>query len=74
VARFDFILEDDRKSSAGRRLKSGKADITTRWRQALYTWRREGCKIEAGYFSYDYKTESNPVALDLWERPFPLVP
>jgi len=74
VAKFDFILEQDHKSSAGQRLKSGKADVTARWRHALYTWRREGCKIETGYFNYNYKTESKPVVVELWQRPFLVVP
>ncbi len=74
VAKFDFILEEDHKSSAGQRLKSGKAGVTVRWRQALYTWRREDCKVETGHYNYNYETESKPVVLELWQRPFPLVP
>jgi hypothetical protein len=74
VAKFDFILEEDHKSSAGQLLKSGNADVTVRWRQALYTRRREDCKVETGYYNYNYETESKPVVLELWQLPFPLVP
>lgn len=69
VARFDFILEADYKSSVGRHLRSGKADIVLRWRQALDTWRREGCKIETGYYNYDYGAEAKPVFLSFGNVP-----
>lgn len=69
VARFDFILEADYKSSVGRHLRSGKADIVLRWRQALDTWRRESCKIETGYYNYDYGAEAKPVFLSFGNVP-----
>jgi hypothetical protein len=74
AARVDFILEEDHKSSVGRRVTSGKATVVARWRQARYTWKQEGCKIDMGYYSYRFKIDSKPTDVEVWERPFQLLP
>jgi hypothetical protein len=40
-------------------------DPATHWRQARYTWHRDGCTVETGYFSYDYQEDASPVSIEI---------
>jgi len=48
IVRFKFLLEEKRQLSASLPLKPGKAEISVEWRQARYTWQRDGCAVETG--------------------------
>lgn len=74
VARFDFLLEQDRKLSSRPHLERGNTDLVIHWRQALHRWQRDNCKIETEYYSYDHKEETKPVRIEIWERPFDVIP
>jgi len=43
--------------------------MMVKWRQAHYTWRRDGCRIETGYHTYDYALEEKPTAVMIWNLP-----
>ena len=65
IAKFKFLVEEKQKLSAFLTLKTGKGEINARWRQARYTWQRDGCTVETGYFNYDYQEDAKPVSIEV---------
>jgi hypothetical protein len=39
------------------------AEVRAQWRQARYTWHRDGCTVETGYF--DYQEDARPVSIEI---------
>ena len=67
TAKIRFVLKEKEKLSVLEPVKSGTNEISVRWRQARYTWRRDGCTIETGYFSYDYEQDTRPLGIEIVE-------
>lgn len=65
VIKLKFRLEEKRKLSALVEIKPGKAEIGAKWRQANFTWRRDGCAVQTGYFSYDYQEDVKPASVEI---------
>jgi|ERR1700674_240752 hypothetical protein len=65
IAKFKFLLEEKQKLSVSLPLKPGKAEISVKWRQARYTWHRDGCAVETGYFNYDLHQDAKPVSIEI---------
>jgi hypothetical protein len=65
TAKIRFAIDEKRNLSVLLPIKPGKAEVSAHWRQARYTWRRDGCTVETGYFSYDYKENASPVSIEI---------
>lgn len=71
VGKFDFLMEQNRKMSAALfHIGEGTHDVLAHWRQVKHGWRREGCKMESSFYSYDYAEETKPASIKVWNRPF----
>jgi hypothetical protein len=65
TAKIRFAIVEKRKLSVLLPIKPGQAEISAQWRQARYTWHRNGCTVETGYFSYDYQENARPVSIEI---------
>jgi hypothetical protein len=65
TAKIRFALDEKRILSVLLPIKPGKAEVSAQWRQARYTWHRDGCTVETGYFSYDYQEDARPVSIEI---------
>jgi|SRR5580704_2610515 hypothetical protein len=74
VAKFDFLMEQDSKMSALFHIGAGANDVLAHWRQVKHGWRRDGCKMESSYYSYDYAEETKPASIKVWNRPLTVIP
>ena len=52
------ITKSDNARNPGRRVQ---------WRQARFTWHRDGRSSETGYFSYDYPEQAKPISIQVVE-------
>jgi hypothetical protein len=65
TAKIRFAIDEKRHLSVLLPIKPGKAEVSAHWRQARYTWHRDGCTVETGYFSYDYQEDARPVSIEI---------
>jgi len=65
IAKVKFVLDEKQTSSVLTPLKRGKAEIGVQWRQARYTWHRDGCAVQTGYFNYDYQQDAKPISIEI---------
>jgi hypothetical protein len=65
TAKIRFAVDEKRNLSLLLPIKPGKAEVSAQWRQARYTWRRNSCNIETGYFTYDYQESARPVSIEI---------
>jgi hypothetical protein len=65
TAKIRFAIDEKRNLSVSLAIKPGKAEVSARWRQARYTWHRDGCTVETGYFSYDYQEDASLMSIEI---------
>jgi hypothetical protein len=65
TAKLKFLLEEKQILSVLLPVKPGKAEIGVQWRQARYTWKRDGCAVQTGYFNYDYQQDTKAVGIEI---------
>jgi len=65
TANLKFLLEEKQILSVLLPVKPGKAEIGVQWRQARYTWKRDGCAVQTGYFNYDYQQDTKAVGIEI---------
>ncbi len=65
TAKVRFVIDEKRNLSVLLPVKPEKAQVSAQWRQARYTWHRDGCTVNTGYFSYDYQEDARPVTIEI---------
>jgi hypothetical protein len=65
VAKFSFVVEGKKTLSASLPIQAGAAAIKAEWRQVRYTWRRNGCEVNIGYFNHRYREDQNAVDVNI---------
>jgi hypothetical protein len=67
ILKLRFLIDERRTSSVLIPMKPGDASIEVTWRQARFEWKADGCAVETGYFSYQYREDAKPTKIKLAE-------
>jgi hypothetical protein len=63
LAKIQFLVEGKRNLSVSLPINLGKAEISAEWRQARFTWQKDGCAVKTGYLSYVYEEHMQPIPI-----------